>query len=96
MFAAMAITIAPIAGCSGGTSGNSHRSDRPQRLPEHGHQSGRLGDPHDAEPERHDADQADGDLTAVLAESTVAFVTASAVPLNTATISAYAIRPNQM
>ena len=35
-------------------------------------------------------------VTAVDAESTAAFVTASAVPLNAATTSDTAMRPNQM
>ena len=67
-----------------------------KRASEERHQPRRLGHAHDAEPERHDPDQADGDLDGGLRRFDGAFETASAVPLNAATTSAMAMRPNQM
>ena len=42
--------------------GKQPAQQRPQRPPDDGNQAGGFGDAHHAEPERHDADQADRDL----------------------------------
>ena len=64
---------------------------------EHRDQAGLLGHAHDAEPERHDADQAERDLDGGLRGIDRRLSSrAAALPVKIATISAIAIRPNQM
>ena len=62
MLAARASTIAPAAGWSGGTSGKSQRRSGRSARPTSVDEPGGLGDAHHAQPERHDADEADRDL----------------------------------
>ena len=62
MFAASASTIAPAAGCSGRHVGEQPAQQRPQRAADERDEARGFGDAHHAEPERHDADQADRDL----------------------------------
>ena len=61
-FAAMATTIAPAAGWLGWNLGEHPAEDRPQRAAEHGDEPGGLGDPHDPQPQRHHADETNGNL----------------------------------
>ena len=94
--AAMATTIAPAAGWSAGTSGNIHRrtgrNARPSMVTRPAASAIRMIPSHSVITPTRPIEIS----TAVEAESTVAFVTASAVPLNAATTSATAISPNQM
>ena len=69
---------------------------RPQRAAEQRHQPGRFGDAHHPQPQRHDPDEPDRDLHRGRRGVHAPRVTASTVPLKAATISATAIRPNQM
>ena len=97
MFAASASTMAPAAGMPG-----RHLGKHPaqQRAAARGRRAPRAPPPRPRAscPSQSVmiADQADRDLTAVDADSTAPLVTASAVPLNAATTSATAMRPNQM
>ena len=94
--AATASTREPAAGCPAGTSGNSQRttgrSTRPSSETRPAASAIRMMPSQSAMiPTRPMAI-----CTAVAADSTAPLVTASAVPLNAATTSAIAMRPNQM
>jgi hypothetical protein len=96
MLAATAMIIAPMAGCSGGTSGKSTlligRSARPSKAISPAFSAIRM-----IPSQRVMIPTSPSEIsTATFAESTAAFVSAGAVPLKTATIRAMAMRPNQM
>ena len=96
MFAAMFMIIAPMAGCSGGTSGKSNRligrSALPRSAIRPAASATRMMPSHSVMIPTRPREIS----TPVLAESMAFFVTAAAVPLNIATTSAMAMRPNQM
>jgi hypothetical protein len=57
----MFISIEPIAGCSGGTSGNRRAHDGAQAARDALDQARAFGQPHHAKPQRHHADQSERD-----------------------------------
>jgi hypothetical protein len=61
MFAAMFMTIDPIAGWLGGTSGKSQRRTGRKGAGEDVHQPRGLGELHQSQPERHHASERQGE-----------------------------------